>query len=148
MGILPQLTPDLEEQLNDINKTSTQEIKELGRCFLIDFEKNEFVIKDGGLVEVDKLTGIKQWVQCIARTYKDKYQVYKDTGFYCNIDDLRGMKPSGFVLSELKREISEALVKHRYIKSISDFDTSYNKKELKISFTVNLIDGTSFSEVI
>jgi hypothetical protein len=76
-------------------------------------------------------------------TYKDKFNVYKNTEFYCDIEDLKNAKPSGFVFSELKREISQALTKNRYIKSISDFETDYIKEELQISFAVNLIDGSS-----
>lgn len=143
MSIFPGLIPDLQNQMSNISKGSTQEIRKIGRSFLFDFEKNEFVRKDGRLVELDEKSAIKQWIYLILQTYKDKFNVYKDSEFYCNIEDLKNAKPSGFVFSELKREITEALVKHRYIKGINDFETNYNKEQLQISFTVNLVDGTS-----
>lgn len=96
--------------------------------FLFDFNKNEFAIQDGKLVECTEVKAVEQWITLILQTYKDKYNIYKDTDFYCNIEDLRGQKPNGFVLSELKREITEALLKHRYIKSVDNFEFTKEKK--------------------
>lgn len=146
MGILPSLVPELQEQLNNINQTSTQEVKELGRCFLI--EDNQFAVESGNLITIDNITAIKQWIKIVLCTEKDKYEIYKGTGYYCNIKDLIGNRPNSFIVSELQREISETLSKHRYIKSISDFKTSFEKDKLTATFTVNLIDNTSFEQEV
>lgn len=146
MGILPSLLPGLQEQINNITrKTST--VEKLGRCFLVDLDKNEFVVRDGKLVEITDDTGkVKQWIKLILRTYKDKYKVYKDTTFYCNTEDLRGTKLNGFVKSEIAREITESLLTHRYIKKVSGFSFVQERLKITVNFNVTLTDGTTFSE--
>lgn len=147
MGILPSLLPGLQEQINNITSETSSTVEKLGRCFLFDFEKEEYVIKDGKLVEIANDTEkVKQWVKLVLRTYKDKYKVYKDTNFYCNTEDLRGTKLNGFVKSEIAREITESLLTHRYIKKVSGFSFIQERLKITVNFNVTLIDGTTFSE--
>ncbi len=69
-------------------------------------------------------------------TYKDKYKIYKGTNFYCNVEDLAGKKRNAFILSELQREIEEAVIKHRYVDHIENFVTTQEKSVLNVSFDV------------
>ncbi len=145
--IIP-LIPALQEQTNNINYSSTSTVTKLGRCFLFDYDTGNFVLKDGRLVECTEVEAVEQWIKLILQTYKDKYNVYKGTDFYCNIEDLVGQKPNGFIFSELKREITEALLKHRYIKSVDDFEFTNEREKTIINFTVTLIDDTALTQEV
>lgn len=145
--IIP-LIPALQEQTDNINSLTSTEVKKLGRCFLFDFDTNTFVIKDGKLVECTEVGAVEQWIKLILQTYKDKFNVYKGTDFYCNIEDLVGKKPNGFRLSELKREVTEALLKHRYIQGVDDFEFTNEREKIIVNFTVTLIDGTTLEQEV
>ncbi|MEY8001622.1 DUF2634 domain-containing protein [Clostridium sp. Mt-5] len=139
------LIPGLQEQLDNISNTSTA-IQKLGKTFKFDFNTNTFVLQDGKLVELSTVEAVEQWISLILRTYKDKYNVYKGTDFYCNIEDLAGGKKDNFSISEIDGEISEALLKHRYITDVSNFSVSYDRRTININFDVTLLDGTTLSE--
>ncbi|HID0817774.1 TPA: DUF2634 domain-containing protein [Clostridium botulinum] len=135
MALLPEEDIIIEE-VEEIEEEQT--LSKLGKVFLFDFKKNEYVIKDGRLVECTERQALEQWIHWILITYKDKYNVYKNTDFYCNIEDLVGKKRNAFVLSELQREIEEALKKHRYIDHIENFTTTQGKTILNVNFDVVL----------
>ncbi|NFM25184.1 DUF2634 domain-containing protein [Clostridium sporogenes] len=135
MALLPEENIIIEE----VEETEEEQtLSKLGKVFLFDFKKNEYVIKDGKLVECTERQALEQWIYWILLTYKDKYNIYKDTDFYCNIEDLVGKKRNAFVLSELQREVEEALKKHRYIDHIENFITVQDKSILNVQFDVVL----------
>lgn len=142
-NILP-LVPDLAEQVSNIENNATN-IKPLGRVYKFDFESNKFVIKDGKIVELtNDIEKIEQWIHLILLTYKDKFDVYKDTNFYCNINDYIGKKSigkKGYWQSELMNEIRNSLTKHRYIKSVDEFEIMHMGIKWKISYKITLING-------
>ena len=47
----------------------------IGRSIAFDYEKNEFVVNDGKLVEPGKIDAIKQWIELYIRTEINKYEV-------------------------------------------------------------------------
>ncbi len=139
------LIPGLQEQIDNIRNESPDKIEPLGRCFLFDFEQERFVIRDGKPVEItDDTEKVRQWIKLVLRTYKDKYKVYENTNFYCNTEDLRGQKLNGFIKSEISREITEALLKNRYIKKVSSFSFFQERLKITVSFDVTLITGEIF----
>jgi DNA repair exonuclease SbcCD ATPase subunit len=140
------LIPNLQEQVDNINNEINNKTLLLGRVFKFDFDNNKFVVKDGKLVEIDNdIEKIEQWISGILRTYKNKYGIYKGTEFYCNIEDIIGKKLNGYYLAEMKREIEEALLKHRYIKSVDNFSVTQAGRKWNIQYTITLIDGTNIA---
>jgi DNA repair exonuclease SbcCD ATPase subunit len=140
------LIPNLQEQVDNINNEINNKTLLLGRVFKFDFNNNKFVVKDGKLVEIDNdIEKVEQWISLISRTYKDKYDVYKDTEFYCNIEDMIGKKLNGYYLAEIKREIEQALLKHRYIKNVDNFSITQTDRKWNIEYTVSLISGDSIA---
>lgn len=134
----------------DIDKIISEEnqnvIQPGGKAYKYDFKKGDFVIKDGRLVEVEGKEAIKVWIEKILRTEKFKFKVYTEN----NTDDygvtirklILGKKiPFFFLQSELKREITEALLKHPDIDNIANFKISQNLTTLTISFITLLKDG-------
>jgi phage baseplate assembly protein W len=129
--------------LPEINSPVINETPKLGKSFLFNFEKNELVIKDGKLIEIEGLDVIKQWIQFTLRTEKYRYLIYQDYGV--EIEDLmnNGLK-SKLLYIELERTIKEALEVHEYIQSVNNFGFKQQEDILTITFTVALIDGLSF----
>lgn len=54
--------------------------------------------------------------------------------------------PLGYLNSELKREVTEQLLKHPIIVSVTDWKGTREKRGLHISFNVTLTDGTEIKE--
>lgn len=130
--MLPEIT------ITQINETSNS-----GKSFLFDFNKGDFVIKDGKFVEIEDVEVIKQWVNATLRTEKFKYFIYQDHGV--EIEDILENGLSGELLKiELFRTIKEALEVHEQIQSISNFNITQVGSVINITFTVNLTDGSSF----
>ncbi|WMM23665.1 DUF2634 domain-containing protein [Tissierella sp. MB52-C2] len=131
-----------------------EEKKNEGKTFLFDFEKGDFVIKDGRLVEVEGKEAIKIWIEKILRTEKFKFEVYKEDE---NINEygttikklIQGKKvPQFFLQSELKREIEEVLKRHSEIDRIKDFRTEQEAATLRIYFTIILKNGETFNQEV
>lgn len=116
---------------------------QIGRSFLFDFSKGDFVVNDGRLVVADDTTAIKVWVEKILRTEKGRYTVYENTSFGTSIEDLIvGTNYNiAFTESELKREIEEALLRHPQISGISNFTIIRGISGVTAEFTVVLNNG-------
>lgn len=109
-----------------------------GKSFLYDFEKGDFVYKNGKLVLVDGIEALKVWIEKVIRTEKYRFNVHKNIDYGITIDDLIGSSFSNdFVESEIEREITEALLKNDYIVSLTDWEFSYEGSKVIISFVVN-----------
>lgn len=93
------------------------------KSYLYDFEKGDFVVRDGKLVQCDGIDAIKVWIEKILRTEKGRYQIYDGTGYGCQIEDLivGSTYTFEFTESELKREIEEALLRNPSILAVSNF---------------------------
>lgn len=114
--------------------------------YLYDFEKGDFVIKDGKLVEIEDLDSVLQWVDKILLTQLKKYEIYKKDGsreYGSNIRDLvLGKKlPAFFIESEVKRDIEESLKLHSHIKGIEDFNYDHEATRVTFHFKLILVDG-------
>lgn len=117
----------------------------IGKSFLFDFKTGDFILQDGKLVKAGEIQGIKIWIEKILKTQKFKFKIYekqdKKREYGVTIKDLLiGNKyPRAFVESELKREITEALLMHPKIESIENFKFQRKSTTVILSFKVNLI---------
>lgn len=141
--------PEFSPQLNNIQNTKTT----LGKSFLFDFDKGDFVVKDGKLVAAENIEALKIWVEKILRTEKFKFKIYKkDTKREYGItlqDLIVGYDyPKQFIEAEIKREVTEALLKHPLVSSLDNWSIEKNNPILKISFKVVLKDGNTFNEEV
>jgi phage baseplate assembly protein W len=144
MDTIP-LIPDLEEQINTESQTSTLQI---GRSFLFDFDKNEFVFKDGKMVEITGLQALKQWINLCLRTFIKKYEVYKDTDFGCKIEDLLGSRLNAYNYAEMQREIREALIKNENIKDVRNIVINQEKKVFTVDMDIELVNKELLNESV
>lgn len=145
--MFPQFSPPIQLEQD---KTIT-----LGKCFKFDFEKGKHIIVDGKFVECNFKDNIKHFIQCVLRTKADTFKVYiqdEEEPFGLSIHNNIGDRqlPKGFVLSETKREITEQLTNHPFIKDVDSFDFNFERTVLTIKFNVYLENKETLviSEVI
>lgn len=131
--MFPEFDDEYEESTEE-----TEESTQIGQTPLYDFEKHEYVLKDGKVVYCDQKQAVGQWVGFLAMTAAGKYRVYDDTEFGTYIENYIGYKDEGFVFSEIKREIQEKAELNRAIKYIDDFEAERTNDRLTVSMTVYL----------
>lgn len=129
------------------NRTTENETEGFGTDFLFDYETGQHIMKNAVLTECTTLQGIQQFIQNVLRTQANAYGVYiegETDVFGVSIYEHLGKRtlPMGYVNSELKREVTENLLKHPLISSVSNWVGKREKRGLNISFTVTLTDGS------
>lgn len=129
--IFPQATAAAE--------TMEENSTEVKTSFSFDDAANKFTLIDGSPKAITGTAAVKEWLKLLVRTIPDKYGVYGDTGFGVDTTLLIGKKslPSGAILSELKRQITEGARLCPAIASASDFSMDGST----ITFTVVLKSG-------
>lgn len=132
--------PEFEEEYENLPEEEI-EGTELGLTPLYDFQKREYVLRDGKVVYCSQKQAAAQWVGFLALTMVGKYRVYDDTEFGTYIENYIGYKDEAFVFSEIKRELQEKAALNRAIKSIEDFEMERAKDKLTVSMTVVMQDG-------
>lgn len=142
--ILPEIT-ELE-----LPKQEERKIENLGKSFLFDFKKGDFALKDGRLVEIEGIKAIQVWIEKILRTQKFRWGIYDGVDYGATIEDLivGHSYPKSFLESELKREITDAVLKHPQIESLTDWDFIRVNDKLRVVFTVILKDGETFNQEV
>lgn len=149
--------PEIDENTTTpIDQEETDKAAYEGKSFLFDFDKGDFVYRNGKMVSVTGIEALKVWITKVLKTEKFKFKIYekeedeKEVEFGVTIEDLIiGHNYSqAFIESELKREINIALLKHPKIDSLSDFVFERDKAHLIVSFTVNLVDEESFTKEV
>ena len=113
------------------------------KTYLFDFEKGDFVIRDGNLVECDGIEAIKVWIEKILRTEKGRFAIFDDTDYGCHIEDLivGNNYPIEFIEAELKREIEEALLLNSNISSVNNFKITRTRNNLIVEMEVHTDDA-------
>jgi hypothetical protein len=141
--MLPEIT-ELE-----LNMEQEEDLPPLGKSFLFDFATGQFVKRDGKLVLVEGRDAVKAWIEKVILTEKFRYEIYKGMEYGVSLEDLKGSALSiVFVETEVKRELEEAITKHAYIQSLSQWEFTRGESSLIISFKVNLVNGTAFSQEV
>ena len=109
------------------------------KSYLFDFDKGDFVVRDGKLVECDGIEAIKVWIEKIIRTEKGRYHIYDDTDYGCHLEDLiiGNSYTIEFIEAELRREIEEALLQNPQITSITGFLITRDKGSITVSLEVH-----------
>lgn len=144
--MFPEIT---ELKLPEIAQ-ETEQTQDLGKSFLFDFKKKNFVLKNGKPVGIDGIKAIQVWIEKVLRTQRFKWKIYEGIDYGTTIEDLivgHGY-PMSFLESELKREITEVVLKHPRIESLSEWKFRREKDKLHVMFTVNLKDGETFNKEV
>ena len=112
------------------------------KSYLFDFDRGDFVVRDGKLVECDGIDSIKVWIEKILRTEKGRYTIYADTEYGCHLEDLiiGNSYTVEFIEAELKREIEDALKQNPQISSVTNFHITRNTNAITVTLEVVLND--------
>lgn len=94
----------------------------------------------------DGLEAMKQAIYLILNIQRYEYLIYS-WNYGIELQDLFG-QPISFVIPELKRRITEALMQDTRIKSVDDFSFEMNKGKVHATFTVSTIFGDVQAEKV
>lgn len=135
MSIFPTFTDEdikvIEEVKNELNTN-----EEIPREYAWDFQKNEFILKDGKFVVVEGLEALNIWIRKALITERYRYLAYT-TDYGSEIESLVGKNYSKeLTKSEIKRFLKEALEINPHIKGISDIDVLSYKDKITVNFKV------------
>jgi len=134
------------EQLNEKLSQQQNSVKPLGKSCFFDYKTGQHKIIDGKAVMCSLVETMEQWIEKVLRTELNKYGIYtidETENFGISIYRYIGEKniPMGYIVSELKREITEQMLQHRYIKEVTDYQAIREKRGLHILVTTILITG-------
>jgi len=139
-------------ETSELPKAATADVIKygFGKSFLFDFNKGDFVLKDGKMTVTEDVAALKVWIEKIMRTKRDEYKIYEGTPYGSRFDDLvvGSTFPPAFIDSELRREVEEALTQNPQIITISEFEVDRSASNCTVSFAVTLTSGLTFSEVM
>ncbi len=115
-----------------------------GKSFLFDFTADDFIIRDGKLVECKGIDANKVWIEKILRTEKGRFRIYNDTDYGCRIEDLLigNSYHVAFIEAELKREIEDALMQNPNISAVSNFSIERTASGIIVSMEVSTVYDT------
>lgn len=143
--------PDLN--LDEVVEETLEEEEKQGITYLYDFEKGDFVLENGKLVEVEGKEAVKVWIEKILKTEEFKFDIYENDSeeeYGATIRKLILGKrlPQLLLKSELKRIVTEKLTQHSEIEDVTDFETEQKGATLTTSFTVVLKDDTELEHKV
>lgn len=148
--MLPSIA-DLEFENDEL---AEEDVPTIGKSFLFDFKKGDFVLKDGKLVVLEGMEALKMWIIKVIRTEKFRFRIYENTEFENDeqygvmLEDLIGSNfDREFIEAEIEREVTEALLLHEYIISVDEWQFERNSKKMTVSFAVTTYDETLNMEV-
>lgn len=117
-----------------------------------DFEAGEFVAGRNGTVEmVCGVMDLKNRIQKILHTPKDRFLIYRDSGYGNRLEELLigTTLPREYIVSEVERQVKDAVLKNPDVSAVDSFDIVQDGARLSISFRVLSDYGsTEISEVI
>lgn len=87
----------------------------------------------------DKLDAVLQSVYLILNVERYAYPIYS-RNYGSELSDLIG-KPKDYVMSEMKRRITEALLQDDRITGLSDWEFETGRKSVRASFVVHTVYG-------
>lgn len=93
----------------------------------------------------EELEELRQTIFCILNTERYRYPVYS-WNYGIDLMDLYG-KPTDYVMSELKRRITEALKQDDRIKTVEAFEFEVTGKQILVTFFVHTIYGGTTEEM-
>lgn len=109
----------------------------MASLFLFDFDKGDFVLKDGKMIELHGVESLKMWIEKTMRTERYRFRVYENTAYGIILEELIGMNlPRAFIESEVEREVTESLTTSPYIDSLEGWSFERDGKRMRVFFRV------------
>ena len=125
------LTPTVETA--EFLKGEIETITYPGKTYRMELEKGRI------RGSVDGLEAMPQTIYCILSTERSTYLAYS-SGYGVELVDLYGM-PISYVLPELERRITDALIWDSRIEGVDGFSFDVKQSIVHVTFTVHTIYG-------
>ena len=116
------ITPDTDLQVNIIEEEYQD------NTYKIDFINNKITDK------IDGIEAVEQTIYCILNTERYEHIIYT-WNYGSELRELIG-KDRDFVIGDIKRRITEALLQDERIVSIDNFEYKQEKDSINLKFTV------------
>lgn len=135
---------NIDEALENLSE-SIEHSESVLLCFEFDFDKKEFVIKDGSPELIQEYEATKQWIQKFLSTDIGTLEIYGGYKFGTSYKKMMGSKSinNGYIESEIEREIREGFLLCPSIKKIVAYDSEKQGTKLCLKITVALNSGAS-----
>ncbi|WP_083671710.1 DUF2634 domain-containing protein [Viridibacillus sp. FSL H7-0596] len=141
--MLPKIT-ELEMSTEEI----IEDLPPIGKSFLFDFKKGDFVILNGKMVEIHGIEVLKQWILKVLKTEQFRFKIYENVEYGVTLEELIGSNlPRAFIEAEIKREVTASLLLHTHIESVDEWSFERDGKWMRIKFTVTTVEGSFETEV-
>ncbi|MGG2053110.1 DUF2634 domain-containing protein [Lysinibacillus pakistanensis] len=119
-----------------------------GTTFLYDFKKGDYVYRNGAPIIVQGQKALEIWIEKVIRTERFKFKIYDNVEYGVTIEDLIGSNlPYSFLDSEMKRELTESILKNPFIENLSEWKFEREGSLWTITFTVESVYGSFEMEV-
>lgn len=119
--------------VNDDLRNDFEYKEPLSRTFKLDIDKHSIA----GFV--DGLEAVKQAIYLILNVERYRHIIYS-WNYGVELEDLFGM-PTSYVLPEVKRRITEALIQDTRIQSVDDFVFEISRNAVFVTFKAQTIFG-------
>lgn len=133
--------PEIDFEPSTDNPIKLQQNLKPLKEYAWDFDKGEFLLKDGRFQLVEGNEAVKVWTWKALSTSRYRYLAYSwDYG--SELENLIGNGlTSELTKSEIERYIKEALLISPYIKSIDNFEITIDDSSIAAAFTLNTVYG-------
>lgn len=130
--MLPKIT-ELEFNTEEL----TNDLPPIGKSFLFDFVKGDFILKDGKMIELYGADSLKMWIEKILRTERFRFRIYENVEYGVTLESLIGSNfPRAFIEAEIEREVTESLLMSPYIARLEGWSFERDGKWMRIKFRV------------
>ncbi|MEK4247588.1 DUF2634 domain-containing protein [Psychrobacillus sp. FSL K6-2684] len=141
--MLPKIT-ELEFNTQELPET----LPPLGKSFLYDYSKGDFVLVNGKMVELYGLESLKAWIMKGMKTEKFRFRIYDNEPYGTTLEDLIGSSlPRAYIEAEIKREVTSFLLTHPYIQNVEEWSFIRDGKWMRIFLRVITVEGAFEMEV-
>lgn len=136
--MFPQDTTD--NVLNSLSNDNENVQDNYLKTYSFDFDKKDFVVKDGSPLLVNNIEGVKQWITKFLHTDIDTLEIYNGYNFGTSLKKLFGQKylNNGFAEAELERQIREGFLLCPAISKVTKFKAEKDNQYLKLTIGVLL----------
>lgn len=136
-------------QTGTVESTPESVIRDRGLNFLFDFNKNEFVTRDGELIELTGDASVAFWIEKTIRTEYERAAVYQNTGYGFGLEKFIGLYlPPEIAKLQFSDAIKAALYQHQRIKTILNLQLEHKDDYVDVSFEVELNPVTQTDEEV
>jgi len=132
MSNLPEIT---ELEIGEVELE--EELEPIGKTFLYDFDKGDFVMKGGKMIELFEVDSLKMWIMKVMKSESFRFRIYNDSVYGTGIESLIGSSlPRAYIEAEIEREVTESLLLSPYINRLEGWTFQRDGKRMRTKFKV------------